>query len=129
MNEIYIRLKALRADHGMHQKVLGEIIGVTQSVISRMEKAHTPLDEVQYGRLVEKFGEAEVSKYVGESKYFLEKNEAEIPADLPRELDLKTMCVLQAQTIKILTETNQMQQKTIETQAQVIATLKERLKG
>lgn len=63
---IYVKLRELRAAHGLKQKELGEIIGLDQSNISRIEEKGRPIDEVMYQRLVGKFGEVEVSRYVGE---------------------------------------------------------------
>lgn len=51
----------------MQQSQLGEILGVTQSVISRMESMHYELDDNQYSLLVEHFGATEVAKYVKEN--------------------------------------------------------------
>jgi len=126
---MYIRLRALRADQGLHQKELGEIIGVTQSVISRMEKAHAELDDIQYSRLVKRFGEAEVAKYLGESplQNVMGRPRRNLPPSIPEELSMENALAMQAKTIELLTETNHIQQQTIETQAQLIAWLKDRL--
>lgn len=51
----------------MQQSQLGEILGVTQSVISRMESMHYELDDNQYALLVEHFGATDVAKYVKEN--------------------------------------------------------------
>lgn len=64
--EIYVRLRELRAAHGLKQSELGEILGINQSNVSRAEEKGRPIDEVMYQRLVGKFGEVEVSRYVGE---------------------------------------------------------------
>ena len=48
----------------MYQGELGEIIGVGQSIVSRMEKQFSELNEVQYKKLCEKFGEEDVLRYV-----------------------------------------------------------------
>lgn len=65
---MYVDLKLLRKMHGrMQQSQLGEILGVTQSVISRMESMHYELDDNQYSLLVEHFGATEVAKYVKEN--------------------------------------------------------------
>lgn len=65
---MYVDLKLFRLEHdNMFQSDLGELFGVGQSVISRMEKQFAELNEVQYKKLCERFGEEEVQKYVRES--------------------------------------------------------------
>ena len=65
---MYIDLKLFRLEHNnMYQRELGEILGIEQSVLSRMEKQFAELNEVQYKRLCEKYGEDEVLKYKKES--------------------------------------------------------------
>ena len=65
---MYIDLKLFRLEHdNMFQSELGELFGVGQSVISRMEKQFAELNDVQYKKLCERFGEEEVQKYVRES--------------------------------------------------------------
>lgn len=65
---MYIDLKLFRLEHNnMFQSDLGELFGVGQSVISRMEKQFAELNEVQYKKLCERFGEEEVQKYVRDS--------------------------------------------------------------
>lgn len=123
---MYIRLRALRREHGLQQKELGEIIGVTQSVISRMENSLAEVDDYQYERLVKKYGEEEVAKFMGESplKNVVGAPRRRIPATIPEELTLREMVVLQNESIKQLIETNYLQQKTIAAQAELIARLK-----
>ncbi len=60
-----IDLKLFRFKHDqMHQKTLGEIIGVKQSTLSRMEAMHSEIEDWQYKRLVEEFGEEDVKQYI-----------------------------------------------------------------
>ena len=127
---MYIRLKALRAEHNLYQKDLGEILGLSQSVVSRMEKTHAELDDVLYERLVKKYGEKEVARFIGEppTKNIQGTPRRKDPAPIPDELTLEQALAMQAQTIKLLTETNQIQQRTIDTQAALIAWLKEKVK-
>ena len=63
--DIYVRLRELRVAHGLKQSELSEILGINQSNVSRAEIKGRPIDEVMYQRLVEKYGEEEVSRYVG----------------------------------------------------------------
>lgn len=65
-NGVYVRLKALRRAHKMTQAVLGSIIGLDQTSVSRIEISHSPLNEQQYKALIDSFGEDEVTKYIGE---------------------------------------------------------------
>jgi len=61
---MYVDLKLFRLEHNnMFQSELGEILGIGQSVVSRMEKQFTELNEVQYKKLCERFGKEEVQKY------------------------------------------------------------------
>ena len=64
---IYVNLKDFRAKHSLHQADLATILGCTQSFVSRMEKYYYELDDSQYARLVEKYGEKEVALFEGES--------------------------------------------------------------
>ena len=61
---MYVDLKLFRLEHdNMFQSDLGELFGVGQSVISRMEKQFAELNDEQYKKLCERFGEEEVKKY------------------------------------------------------------------
>lgn len=80
---MYVDLKLLRKMHGrMQQSQLGEILGVTQSVISRMESMHYNLDDNQYSLLVEHFGATDVAKYVRENP--LKNAISEAPRQRPK---------------------------------------------
>ena len=62
---IYVNLRLFRLEHDqMHQTELAQILGIKQSSLSRIEKMHKDLDEFQYKRLVEHFGEEDVKQYV-----------------------------------------------------------------
>ena len=63
---IYIRLRELRKAHGLKQSELGKILGINQSNVSRIEEKNRPIDDVMYNRLVERFGDVEVSRFVGQ---------------------------------------------------------------
>ena len=63
---VYVKLKEFRAKHNLHQKDLAAVLGCTQSFVSRMEKNYYELEESQYQRLVDKFGEDEVSCFRGD---------------------------------------------------------------
>lgn len=65
---MYVDLKMLRKTHNrMSQDELAGILGVTQSVISRMENMHYDLDDSQYSLLVEHFGANDVAAFVKEN--------------------------------------------------------------
>lgn len=62
---MFIRIKEFRKAHHLYQSELAEIIGVTQSVVSRMEtKLVVALEEGQENALVEKFGREDVDRFV-----------------------------------------------------------------
>ena len=64
---VYVRLKDFRAEHNLLQSDLAGILGCTQSFVSRMENKLLELEESQYRRLVEMFGEKEVSRFRDEN--------------------------------------------------------------
>lgn len=67
---IYVKLREFRAMHGkMKQSELGELLGLTQSDISRIEMDYKPLMDEQYKILVEKFGENDVKRYVSDPPF------------------------------------------------------------
>ena len=67
---IYVNLKEFRTMHGkMKQSELGELLGLSQSVLSSMESSHKPLMDEQYKTLVEKFGEDDVKRYVSDPPF------------------------------------------------------------
>lgn len=115
---MYIRLKALRAAHNLLQEDLGGIIGVSQSVLSRMEKKHTELDEVQMERLIKEFGREEVLKFVGETP-----QTRKILAPIPETLTLEQAVAMLSHVNELQAETIKIQQDTIVMQAKLLAEL------
>lgn len=65
---MYIDLKLFRLEHNeMFQSELARILGVTQSTLSRMERQYSDLNDLQYKKLVDEFGEDDVRSYVKEN--------------------------------------------------------------
>ena len=123
---MYVDLKLFRLEHdNMFQSDLGELFGVGQSVISRMERQFIELNEVQYKKLCERFGEEEVQKYVKTNpikdiicnKRAMRKNRESVQPPTFQSNETKNMendalikslyktIENQAETIKILTQT------------------------
>lgn len=123
---MYVDLKLFRLKHNnMYQRELGEILGIEQSVLSRMEKQFAELNEVQYKKLCERFGEEEVQKYVKTNpikdiicnKMAMRKNRESVQPQTFQSNETKNMdndalikslyktIENQAETIKILTQT------------------------
>ena len=131
---IYIRLKAFRRAHGLKQSDLGEILGIGQSVISRMEKSCQPLDEEQYRILVERFCKEEVDKFAGvppkedgftsDDKPLPSMDEIfsgeGIPAEMPTALVIKFL----AARVRYLEDNLVAQNKIIEAQTNLLETYK-----
>ena len=115
---MYIRLKALRAAHDLLQAELGEKIGVSQSVLSRMEKNHSELDDEQMERLIKEFGREEVMKFVGETPSTRTKL---VP--IPETLTLEQAVVMLSHVNELQAETIKIQQETIAFQAKLLAEL------
>ena len=62
-----IRLKDFRQSHGLYQSQLADIIGASQSVISRAElRGSCELTTAQYNALCEHFGKADVDTFCSE---------------------------------------------------------------
>ncbi len=60
-----IRMKALRLSNRLKQSEMAEIIGVTQSVVSRMELPPSwKVSEPQFDALCERFGREMVENYI-----------------------------------------------------------------
>lgn len=57
------KLQEFRKAHGMYQAQMAEVLGLTQSGISRMETEKIDLTNVQYERLYEEFGKEDVDAY------------------------------------------------------------------
>lgn len=57
------KLKEFRLAHSMYQAQMAEILGQTQSGISRMETEKIELTIAQYQKLYDKFGKEEVDAY------------------------------------------------------------------
>lgn len=117
---MYIRLRDFREENNIQQAELAEVIGVTQSTISRNEALGRELSQRQFERLCEKYGEELVMKYVTH--------------DSDKEEQEATMSSL-AEFIKgkndanrILTDVLFKQQKTIEAQALLMAEMMDMLK-
>lgn len=57
------KLYEFRKAHEMYQADLADIIGLTQSAISRMEKEGADLSKAQYQKLYERFGQEDVDAF------------------------------------------------------------------
>lgn len=57
------RLKDFRQAHGIFQSKMAEILGTTQSSISRMESEGIELTIAQYQKLYDTFGQESVDAY------------------------------------------------------------------
>lgn len=103
-----------RKQNKMTQSQLGEILGVTQSVISRMESMHYDIDDIQYSLLVGHFGATEVAKYVKEKD----------KEDFSAQKEVKAEEIIH-DPLYTLSKTVAMQSKIIEEQAKTIVKLQE----
>ncbi|MGM9687162.1 MAG: helix-turn-helix domain-containing protein [Bacteroidaceae bacterium] len=70
---IHVNLKELRLAHKLQQSDISSVMGCTQSFVSRMERLGYDLDDQQYRKLADHFGEDEVRRYVCENKEQLER--------------------------------------------------------
>lgn len=142
---MYVDLKLLRLENDeMHQSRLAEILGITQSSLSRMERQFSELNGLQYKKLCDYFGEEEVQKYVKENPL---KNAMSLPGkrrkfrpsdlegsvtppeeNLPkREYSLEEVFAMIAEANKTLSRTVEAQQTTIEEMRSKIDELNESL--
>lgn len=117
---MHIRLKDFRDENKIQQAELAEVIGVTQSTISRNEALGRELTKKQFERLCERYGEELVMKYVMHEG---DKEEQEAPMS-----SLAEFIKGKNDANRILTDVLLKQQKTIEAQALLLAEMMDMLK-
>lgn len=61
---LYLDLKRFRFEHNLTQNELGEMMGISQSAVSRMETQSLDVNTIQYGNLCERFSYEIVDKYI-----------------------------------------------------------------
>jgi len=59
-----IDLRKFRNDKGLSQSQIGELFGTKQANISMLERESRSLTPEQYNKLIDVYGEREVSKYI-----------------------------------------------------------------
>ena len=115
-----IRLKEFRLAIGKNQQAVADVLGITQSALSRTEALGRDLSDIQIGKLCEKWGKEEVMKYVG--------NPAPPEVILPKaEYTLSDAFTMLSDTVKTQSRTIEAQQTTIEEQRREIKELQEAL--
>lgn len=117
---MYIRLRDFRDENKIQQSELAEVIGVTQSTISRNEALGRELTKKQFERLCERYGEELVMKYVMHEG---DKEEQKAPMS-----SLAEFIKGKNDANRILTDVLLKQQKTIEAQALLLAEMMDMLK-
>ncbi len=127
---IYIRLKAFRRAHELKQSDLGEILGIGQTVISRMEKTNQLLNEEQYNLLVERFTKDEIDKFAGvpPKEYSFTPDDQPLPSmeeifsgeGIPAEMPPGLVIKFLAARVRYLEENLMAQNKIVEAQSKVI---------
>lgn len=69
------RLKDFRQAHRIYQAKMAEILGTTQSTVSRMETENIDLSIEQYNKLYDAFGKENVDSYkIDDSKVYIAGN-------------------------------------------------------
>ena len=115
-----IRLRDFRDENKIQQSELADIIGVTQSTISRNEALGRELSRTQFEKLCAEYGEELVMKYVTHDN---DKEEQEVPMS-----SLAEFIKGKNDANRILTDVLFKQQKTIEAQALLLAEMMDMLK-
>lgn len=108
-----IRLKDFRDANKLQQGDLVEVLGISQSAISRMEALGRDLSQTQFEKLCAKYGEEEVMRF------------ASVPASavvnpLKHEYTLP-------EAFTMLSETCKAQARTMEAQAEIINRMREKI--
>lgn len=113
-----VNIKNLRKDHGVLQSDLAQILGLTQSSISRIESEGLELTKRQFDLLCDRYGADEVSQYI--------VKDSPINITIPKEKDIKDLSGI----IKLLGEQHDSLCEIVQNQQEWInkyATLNERL--
>lgn len=115
-----IRLKEFRLAIGKSQQDVADVLGITQSALSRTEALGRDLSDIQIGKLCEAFGREKVMKFVG--------TPAPPEVNLPKtEYTLGEAFTMLSETVKTQSRTIEAQQTTIEAQRREIEGLQEAL--
>lgn len=115
-----IRLKEFRLANGKKQQEVADVLGITQSALSRTEALGRDLSDIQIGKLCKEFGREVVMKFVG--------NPAPPEVNLPKtEYTLGEAFTMLSDTVKTQSRTIEAQQTTIEEQRREIKELQEAL--
>ena len=128
---MYVDLKLLRLENDeMYQSKLAEILGITQSSLSRMERQFSDVNGLQYKKLCDYFGEEEVQKYVKENPL---RNATTLPGKRrklkPSDLGIGTPKeeVEQPDNVAVLIGVIKSQQEVIKSQQEEITKLNKQL--
>ena len=115
-----IRLKDFRLANEISQARIAQVLGLSQSALSRTEALGRDLSDIQIGKLCEEFGRDNVMKFVG--------NPAPPEVNLPkREYSLEDAFTMLSDTVKTQSRTIEAQQTTIEEMRKQINELTESL--
>jgi transcriptional regulator with XRE-family HTH domain len=108
-----VRLKDFREANKLQQGDLVEVLGISQSAISRMEALGRDLSPMQIERLCAKYGEEEVKKF------------ASTPA--PAVVNPFKQEYTLPEALTMLSETCKAQARTMEAQAEIINRMREKI--
>ena len=115
-----LRLKDFREEYKKSQADVADVLGISQSALSRTEALGRDLSDIQIGKLCEAFGREEVMKFIGKP--------APPEVNLPKaEYTLTEAFGMLSDTVKTLSRTIEAQHTTIEEQRREIKELQEAL--
>ncbi len=115
-----IRLKDFRLTYGINQADVAEVLGISQSALSRTEALGRDLADIQIGKLCERWGKEKVMRFVG--------TPASPEVILPKaEYSLGEAFTMLSETVKTQSQIIEAQHTTIEKQRREIEELQEAL--
>ena len=80
------KLKEFRNAHGLFQSKMAEILGTTQSSLSRMETEGLDLNIAQYEKLYDKFGKEAVDAFIIDKEQNTIITRTQVPSDNNEDL-------------------------------------------